>query len=92
MTTHRLKTWPEPFYATKRGVKPWEFRREDDRRFEVGDELVLREFDPATEAYSGEEMHFGVLFLIRGPYFGIPHGHVVMSLRPMDGALWGEPK
>lgn len=45
-TVHTLKTLPEPFAAVAAGAKRAEMRR-DDRGFEAGDLLVLREFDPS---------------------------------------------
>lgn len=75
---HELKAWPEPFEAMRRGEKLAEFRR-DDRGFEVGCFLVLREWDPATERYTGEELFLEVLHIVRGPDFGVPDGFVMMS-------------
>lgn len=43
--THELKTWPEPFHAVASGLKTFEIRK-NDREFEVGDILVLKEFKP----------------------------------------------
>lgn len=44
---HELKTWPEFFAATRRGHKKFELRRDDrPEGFQVGDELLLREFVP----------------------------------------------
>ena len=40
---HELKTWPRPFEAVWQGAKRAEMRR-DDRGFEAGDLLVLREW------------------------------------------------
>jgi hypothetical protein len=84
---HELKTWPEPFEAVWDERKRFEFRR-DDRGFGVGDVLLLREFDPATQSYTGRSISALVLYISRGPDFGIPDGHVVMSL---DGAYYRRP-
>ena len=46
MTTHTLKTWPQPFEGLLSGQKTHEVRPHD-REFKVGDELVLREWEPA---------------------------------------------
>jgi len=52
MQFHELKTWPDPFDAVFSGQKTAELRL-DDRRFAIGDVLVLREWDPADGDYSG---------------------------------------
>jgi hypothetical protein len=44
---HDLKTWPEHFKYIKTGIKTFEIR-ENDRGFEVGDILNLREFSPCS--------------------------------------------
>lgn len=45
MTEHVLKTWPEFFRAIVDGKKTFEVRK-NDRGFQTGDVLHLREFDP----------------------------------------------
>lgn len=82
---HELKCWPEPFAATCRGEKFHEFRR-DDRGFAVGDELILREFNPGgtiegmtNSRYSGDVIPVRVTYISRGQ-FGIPDGFCVMSI------------
>ncbi|MFA5381985.1 MAG: DUF3850 domain-containing protein [Candidatus Micrarchaeia archaeon] len=47
---HSLKTWPEFFQLTLNGKKKFELRR-NDRDYRVGDELLLKEWDP--EVYRG---------------------------------------
>lgn len=45
--THKLKTWPEFFNATRNGEKRFELRRNDRTPpFQVGDQLLLKEWDP----------------------------------------------
>jgi hypothetical protein len=43
MTVHELKSWPEFFSAIETGEKTFELRR-NDRNYQVGDVLVLREW------------------------------------------------
>lgn len=44
----KLKTWPEQFNAVAEHSKTFEWRKEDRVRFEVGDHLELREFEPCA--------------------------------------------
>lgn len=78
--THDLKTWPGPFAAVRSGLKPWELRL-NDRDYQVGDRLRLREWCPEASAYSGEIEERTVSWMLDGG-FGLPPGYVVMSLLP----------
>ena len=79
--THDLKTWPEPFVALAEGRKRFEYRR-DDRGYQVGDSLRLRQWvnDAVGGYYTGAEVRARVVYIARGPDFGIPDGFCVMSL------------
>lgn len=55
MTTHELKSWPEFFAPVLNGRKAFELRF-NDRDFHVSDVLVLKEWDPLTEVYTGREL------------------------------------
>lgn len=79
MQTHELKVWPEYFAALASGRKNFEVRR-DDRGFSEGDTLRLREWRPDMQLYTGAELLAGVVYLLRGPVFGIEDGFVVMQL------------
>lgn len=73
---HELKTWPLYFGAVKSGRKTFELRR-DDRNFTVGDELQLREWDPETGRYTGDEVRVVVTY--RTIAF-MPSGYVALGI------------
>ena len=50
---HHLKSWPQYFVPIKEGQRTHDLRR-NDRDFHVSDTMVLEEFDPKTQKYSGE--------------------------------------
>jgi ASC-1-like (ASCH) protein len=79
MALHELKIYKEYFSLIKHGQKPWEVRK-DDRNFEVGDELVLREFDKNELNYTGRILHRKIDYLQEGGQFGLEEGYVIMSL------------
>ena len=99
---HDLKTWPKPFSALLTGKKTFEYRK-SDRNFEVGDILLLREWDPdvvidpsvatfvdnveVDKHYTGRQARFRVTYVARGGNFGIPEDHVVMSITPASWTL-----
>src|SRR4051812_28746874 len=63
-----------------------EYRR-DDRGYAIGDLLNLREWDPATERYTGFRLTARVTHLARGPAYEIPAGFVVLSVEVLDAAV-----
>lgn len=85
--THELKTDPEVFDAVRRGEKRFEIRK-DDRGFVVGDWLRLRRTkhtgeemrDGSILIYTGEEMTKKVVYILRGPIYGLSAGWVIMSI------------
>lgn len=79
---HELKTWPEYYRAIRDNIKKFEFRV-NDRNFKVGDELILREYEPFSESYTerdkNEYIHCYVLYIlpvITDP----PTNYVIMSI------------
>lgn len=77
-TTHELKCWPHFFDAVADGRKTFEVRF-DDRGFEVGDTLRLREYD-VPHGYTGREVSRAVTFVLYGGAWGVQSGHVVLAL------------
>jgi len=82
MKIHTLKTWPEVFGDLEQGLKTFDVRR-NDRNFKVGDTLVLQEFDPSDETYTGEMLSFEITYILQG-VFGLPKDLCVMSIRPLN--------
>lgn len=80
MRTHELKTWPGPFEDVVAGRKTHEVRK-DDRGFEVGDTLVLREWVPGPQGYTGRSLTVTVTYITRG--WGLPDDMCVMSIAPL---------
>jgi hypothetical protein len=92
MTEHRLKTWPIYFEEILSTRKRFELRY-NDRKFEVGDWLVLEEYQPARLSNSGhkEAFYTGRAIRLRVTYKidlhqvglqkeGDLYSHVVLSL------------
>lgn len=80
MSTHELKTWPEPYEAIVRGIKTFELRR-NDRGFAVGDVLTLHEYDPEAGEYTGRYGSWKVSYMIDGSEGTFP------ASRPWDSAI-----
>lgn len=86
--THELKCWPAQFQATRAGLKPFEYRK-NDRDFRVGDVLRLREYEPEegdrehgpwrSGRYTGQELFVGITCVL-STGFGLPEGYCVLGL------------
>lgn len=60
---YELKSWPQFFESILAGEKTHELRRSDDRVFNVGDVLRLREFDPKSNRYTGRDVLVKVTYI-----------------------------
>ncbi len=82
---HLLKCWPEFFKAVKSGEKTFEIRM-NDREYQVGDVLIVSEYDPSTSTYTREHVSRRVTYLTSAYQV---EGYVVMSLIPAAiGSKW----
>lgn len=85
MAVHELKCWPPYFWGVVGGGKTFELRR-DDRGFQPGDELELREWVPEPEhagggCYTGTRARAPVTYVLRaGGVPGLLPGYVVLGL------------
>lgn len=92
MKSHILKTLPEYYQAVIDGRKMFELRK-DDRGFEVGDILLLNEFDPdasqsdgggpTTGRYTGRGCKRIITYILRGESWGLTSDKAILSIRPL---------
>ena len=75
---HELKSHPWFFESLLDGTKRFELRK-NDRGFKVGDTLLLKEWKPKDEVYTGREVRARVLYLTEDSNFVQP-GIVAMSI------------
>jgi len=80
---HDLKCWPAYFQAMVDGRKPFEVRK-DDRKFEAGDALRLREWDEHLQQYTGRGLSCDVTYKVPGGQFGIEAGYCVLGVRVLS--------
>lgn len=72
---HQLKTLPVYFEAVRKGDKTFEVRK-NDRDFQVGDTLHLREWD--GNKYTGKDARRKVSYILDNPEY-VKEGYVVMG-------------
>lgn len=81
---HDLKTWPAEFSEVTTGRKTFEWRL-NDRDFLPGDLLLLREWEPTAESYTGRVVLRKITQMSDGhrePFEGIPDGYAILSIQP----------
>ncbi len=61
------------------GVKTFEIRV-NDRGYEVGDSLFIREYDPVKQQYTWRSMNKRIVYMLQGVY-GLPPDLCVMQLK-----------
>jgi hypothetical protein len=76
---HDIKCWPEHFEPVSRGVKTVELRL-NDRNYQVGDVLHLREWEPMEYAYTGRSLHVIITHTVSGVGWLTP-GYVALGIR-----------
>lgn len=76
---HFVKCDKEVFEATRQGVKPYEVRL-NDRDYQIGDKLMLQEWDSEAQKFTGSSHETGVITsILKGGQYGIMEGYVILS-------------
>lgn len=63
MTTYNVKSWTHFFQAIKRGDKLHDMRDLRDRKYKVGDVLILQEYDPFKGEYTGDTCRVKITYI-----------------------------
>lgn len=92
MAIHELKILPNYFKAVVSGEKTFELRK-NDRKFEVGDTLVLKEYKQGLtdstgsemvtiqeQGYTGKEIYKTITYILKGGKYGLHQGYVILAL------------
>ena len=82
--THELKILPQYFRAVCGGSKTFELRK-NDRDYQEGDYLLLREHD--GEKYTGLAIKVAVTYVLKDcPEYGLDKDYCILGLkiRPQD--------
>ena len=99
--THELKVDPIPFQAVFTHRKKTELRCYNDRDYQVGDYLFLREtvhtgaemndpVNPKSLTYTGRTCKFEVTHILFGPAYGLDDKWVLFSIEPIS--IWKRHK
>lgn len=81
MKHHILKCWPEPFNAIIERRKLFELRI-NDRDFQEGDSVELREWNPGYKDYTGRSILYTVGYVHREPsqFPGLLPGYCIWTI------------
>lgn len=82
-TVHELKTVPTYFEEVWSGRKTFEIRL-NDRNFQVGDTLVLKEWSTVKEIFTGKAIEAKITHVFLGPAFGLEAGYAILSFNPNE--------
>jgi len=99
MTEHRVKSWVPFFKAFESGAKKHDLRDTKDRNYQIGDTLILEEFDPfapaGSDGYTGRKLAMGITYITGRSTpcaFSsavLDRDYVILSLEPL-GPVYGD--
>jgi len=77
----KKKILPEYFEAVRDGRKTFELRKDEDN-IQVGDLLILREWDGVK--FTGRAIYADVMYVLRNvPQYGLMDGYCIIGIRTL---------
>lgn len=80
--THRLKALPVYFSSVLSGEKTFDMRS-DDRDYQVGDILILEEYEEYNNEYTGRRCTRLVTYVLKDYPSALKNGYVVLGIKPI---------
>jgi len=77
MVIHQLKIFPEYFKPVAEGNKTFEIRK-NDRDYKVGDVLLLQEYIPSEDKFTGRVLDRKITYITD---YAQQEGYVVMGIK-----------
>ena len=85
MKIHELKILPEYFLEVVNGNKTFEVRK-NDRDFQIGDYVTLREYNIETNEYTGRQINVKITYVLDNSNY-CKEGFVIFSFSVLSGVL-----
>ena len=82
MAIHKIKTWPPQFGEILNGAKRHEVRN-NDRGYQNGDTVIMREWCPEKELYTGAWVQGLITNTTLPGVFGLTDDVIVFTFKPM---------
>ena len=80
MKIHTLKTVAPYFEDVLDGEKTFDIRK-NDRKFRVGDILILKEYKPKDDIYSGRELRRVIKYIFTGGRYGLDKDYCILGFK-----------
>lgn len=80
MAVHELKILPEYFKAQKAGKKNFEIRK-NDRNYQIGDWLLLKEYNPKIKEFTGRKVMVEITYITD---YQQKNGYVVLGTKHIE--------
>lgn len=78
LKVHELKIWPEYFQQIWSEDKTFEVRK-NDRNFNVGDYLLLKEYCPKEQKYTGNQIFKEITYILNDKNY-CKEGYVILAI------------